>query len=132
MLKIIRNKSNVMETLTSINRTIDELTKENITTLNFRNFVSEYLTKLFNAADIRMPDITYNIEFTGPYQTIRVSSCGLSWTVMNNNNIFLYCPSLDIFVKEPIAVVLPIFIDMITMLGYNDNGNIEIMIQEKK
>ena len=51
---------------------------------------------------------------------------------MNNNNILLYCPSLDIFVKKPIAVVLPIFIDMITMLGYNDNGNIEIMIQEKK
>lgn len=132
MLRIIRNKSNVLDTLSSINKTINELTKENITTINFRNFVSEYLTKLFHAANVKMPDITYSIEFTGPYQTIRVSSCGLSWTVMNNNNILLYSPSLDIFVKEPIAVVLPIFVDMITMLGYNDNGNIEFMIQEKK
>ena len=132
MIKIIRNKKNVKHELRNINKVVRELSRERMETINFRNFIPEYLSKLFDAIHVKMPTITYNIEFTGPYQTIRLSSCGLSWTIMNNNNVLLYYPNLDIFLKRPIAVVLPIFVDMATMLGYNDDGAIELLIQEKK
>lgn len=130
--KIIRTKRNIKYDLTKLNQTIEDLSYETLDTIHFRNFVPEYLAKLFNTINVKMPKIIYTIEFVGPYQTIKLSSCGLSWTIMNNNNMDLYYPNLDVFFKTPIAVVVPIFIDLVTMLGYNEDGSIEMMIQEKK
>ena len=132
LYKIIRNNKNIKYDLEKLNNTIKELSGETVSSMRFRNFVPEYLSKLFDAIQVEMPKIVYTIEFVGPYQTIRISTCGLFWTIMNNNNEDLYYPNLNAFFKTPIAAVVPIFIDLITMLGYNQDGAIEMTIQEKK
>lgn len=132
MAKIIRARNNISESVKRIAGVGEELKKESVDTLDFRNFLVDQLKKLFEAADIKMPNIVYHIEFTGPYETIRVYSCGLSWTIINKNNTFLYFLNFDIIVKSPIAVTIPIFFDILTMLGYNDDGNLEYLIKYER
>lgn len=130
MSKIIRCKNNLNKTLRHLDTIRDRFKNDTVDKLGFRNFLPEQLKALFELVDIPMPNVTYTIDFTGPYQTIKVFSCGLSWTVMNNNNAFLYIPSMDIFVKESLAVTLSIFLDMLMMLGYNDIPMQLVVIQK--
>lgn len=130
MSKIIRCKNNLNKTLRHLDTIRDRFKNDTVDKLGFRNFLPEQLKALFDLVDIPMPNVTYTIDFTGPYQTIKVFSYGLSWTVMNNNNALLYIPSMDIFVKESLAVTLSIFLDMLVMLGYNDIPMQLVVIQK--
>ena len=111
-------------------KTVSLLERDKMEDIYFENFIHRHLYELFDALEIKQPNITYSIKFVNAVQTIFVQCNGAAWTVLNKHNKMLYYVPEDLFTFSPIVISLKIFMDILDMLNYSD-GSIGLTVQLK-
>lgn len=126
-MKLLKNfnidgkaENNLLAALTTISQ-------ETMEEIEFSNFVQKHLVILFEALNIPMPRLTFDISYTKNVQIISILYKGMSWVIYNDDNKIL--SFRDYFTRKPAIISIQIFTELLASIA-NINIGVSIMTKE--